>query len=945
MRIRAGRRGRTAAAVAAALLGLVAAAAVRAQPSETSIPPAVTQALEKGAASGGAWGLIRALEHALDTDPSLVATPQRAAALARVAGRLAATLPEVDADDREALRVLVLAYAPPATRGDAAPLVAGALATTALPRDEGIRLGSFRAYPGLGLSGVYDDNIFATRSDQKAGWAGHIMPSLLIRSPGGRRGISLDAGADIARYAQFDSENTSDAWAGSDAHYALGAGTILFGGGRFAHLHEDRSSPDDINGLEPTRYDDASGYLGLEHRLDRWSFRLGGTAAHLNFYDVKTLFGTLDNSGRDRLLTTGGLRVGYALGRGAELFAQGAYDGRRYDESTDLFGFDRSSNGMRVLAGFSVSPRSDLWLSAFGGMLRQHIEDPQLEDVSAPAFGAELEWRPREDTTLTGFVDRFLDDTTLPDASFNLVTMIGATLEVQIQPRIKGRLVASWAENDYQGIPRRDDVYYASAGLRLDVGHHIYLAPEYRFEHRSSNVATGEYTRNQIWLGFGADIPVAGQPRRRTRPLTLAAAPAAERPPPVPFSFDGPYAGVQLSEGALLGDLDAPRRSGTSTLHAPFANFGGTYGIFAGWGRTFGPFELGSVPVGRVYLGLEAEGEYSDEEWDHTGTEDRRVFSLDKTWSTGVSLRAGMVLRDAALLYGRFGGVWGRFKTDYTFGTESIDRSEIEPALRYGVGLEVPVSSWLFLRVDHTYTRYDHFNLDYSEGPDSFRPAELLDRFGLGLHFDGLLRLSGIGPQEPAPRAAPARLSGPYVGAFADQGVLMDTVTGPRETNGRLSADFGDQGFRGGLFAGYGHRFGDWYAGGEIAGGGSNVEWKHVRTNFGRTFSTQEKYSIRGSLRIGRVLNDSALLYVRGGAVRTQFQTTYQIGSVFVDQDDSRNGWLVGAGLEAAVTDRTFIRLEYDYSAYAQYKVDYLSGVDTFDPRASRAELAVGVRF
>lgn len=936
--------GRAKLAAAALLLLVLLPGAMRGAAAPAALPAPVAQSLRKGADSGGAWGLLRALEHALDGDRSLVATPERAEALAAALAGLAAELPDADAAYLVTLRVILLAYAPPATRSEAEPRIVRALARRQPPIDEGIRLGSFRAYPALNLSAVYDDNIFATPSDEKAGWAGHIMPSFLIRSLGARRGISFDAGADITRYAQFDSEDTSDLWAGTDAHLDLAAGTTLFGGGRFARLHEPRSSPDDVNGLTPTVYDDPSGYLGIEQRVDRWSFRLGGKAEHLDFRDVRTPLGTLNNDTRDRMVTTGGLRVGYRLGRSSELFAQGAYDGRRYDTSPDLFGFDRSSNGIRLLAGGSVRPRPDLWLSAFGGFLRQDIRDSQLDDVSVPAFGAELEWRPRADTTLTGFVDRFLDDTTLPGASFDLVTMIGASLEIQIQPRIKGRFTASWAENDYRGIARRDDVYSASAGLRIDIGHHLFLAPEYRFEHRSSNVLVGRYTRNQVWLGLGADLPVPGRPRHRARPIALVqAAPEGPPTPPVPFDFGGPYAGVELGMGGFLSDLDGPRSNGKSTLHAPFANPGGTYGLFAGWGETVGPFRAGGLDLGPFYLGLEADGGYSDAVWDHTGTEDRRVFDLQKTWSAGVALRAGWVLRDAALLYGRFGGVWSRFKLNYAYSPSGeFDRSEIEPALRYGVGLEVPVSRSLFLRADHTYTRYHHFDVDYSQGPDSLRPAEALTQFGLGLRFDGLFHAAH---GDAAPHAAPARLSGPYVGAFAGQSVMTAEVTGPREVTGSLAADFGDQGFQGGLFAGYGHRFGSWYAGAEIAGGGGNVEWQHERTVTGRTFTVQEKYSIRGGVRLGRVLNDSALLYVRGGAVRTQFETTYDIGPNFVDQTDGRNGWEVGAGLEAALSDRTFVRLEYDYAAYGQYKVDYASGVDIFDPVASRAELSFGVRF
>lgn len=898
------------------------------------VPAAVARALVEGARAEGSWGLVRALERVLDADPSLVATPARARAVAALAARIASGLPEFDEDHREALRVLILAYAPPSQRALVAERVEPALqppaARAAAP---GLPVGSFRLHPSLVVSEVWDDNIFATRSGEVEDFVTHVTPSFELRSDWDRHGLSLDGGADLSRYGDHDSEDTDDAWVGSEGHLDLDADTLLFGGGRFARAHEDRASPDEVNGKEPTVFHETTGFLGAERRFGRFGLRIGGTLDRLDFEDVGSLLGDINNDDRDRNMVTGGLRLGYRLIPRTEVFGQAAYDGRHYDSDRDDFGFDRDSDGVRLLAGLALAPRSDLWMALFAGYLGQSYRDASLEDVDAATFGAELEWSPLADTWLTVSVDRFLDETTLPGASADLVTRYAVTLEHDITPQVEGKLALAFLEDDYRGIPRSDDVYVASAGLRIDLGHHLFLAPEYRFVQRDSNVPSEDYTRSQVWLGLGADFPVPGRPRRRTRASGLAAAAAVAEaaPEPVPFDFGGPYAGFEAGAGSLLTDLDGPRRGGTSTLDTTFGDTGGTAGLFAGWGETWHG----------AYLGLEAEGELGGPKWRHGG-EGRREFSLEEESTYGVALRAGVVLRGASLLYARGGPHWARFEGRYVLPPDDLEHHGTESGYRVGVGLEAPLSPSVFVRMEHVYSDYGRFDVAYTGATDRFAPRDTLTRLALGLHFR---QLFGDGEEEPAPRAAPVDWSGPYVGAFVGHGTLGSGVKGPRENDGTLDADFSDHGWAGGLFTGYGRRCGDWYVGAELGGEASWTDWNHQRTFAGRNFSVEEKESVSAGLRLGRVVSEAALVYVKGGGARTLFSTSYLQGPVFVDQDDRRDGWQLGAGVEVAAGERTFVRLEYDYTDYGTYGLDYGSGADRFDPSSSRARLALGVRF
>ena len=218
------------------------------------------------------------------------------------------------------------------------------------------------------------------------------------------------------------------------------------------------------------------------------------------------------------------------------------------------------------------------------------------------------------------------------------------------------------------------------------------------------------------WDGFAA--------RQRTRDI----------------DYTGLYAGAAIGHGALQSDTGGTY-SGSSGMPAdpgPYrfaGDFGddsaATGGVFLGYGYLYG----------RYYLGLEGELEDSNAEWDHEGATDGPDFSVEKMDTRGVSLRAGYVLQNGALLYARAGWARTRFNTTWARGTgraSDVDRDDAVSGARFGLGAELPVSRSLFARLDYSYTDYDSYDFVASDGSaDSmeFDTGENLFRLGLGARF------------------------------------------------------------------------------------------------------------------------------------------------------------------------------------------------------------------
>ena len=201
---------------------------------------------------------------------------------------------------------------------------------------------------------------------------------------------------------------------------------------------------------------------------------------------------------------------------------------------------------------------------------------------------------------------------------------------------------------------------------------------------------------------------------------------------------NGLYMGASVGQGILGTNLtgtqwDGTPPSGPYSFTGDFARQGFTGGFFAGYGHTFRQF----------YVGLELESEAANFGWEHqrtTGGSGGRDFGADKRGSYGGSLRLGYVLPNGSLLYGRIGEVQTRFNTYYHRGNgPEVNQSDTLDGVRVGLGAEIPASQNTFIRMDYSYTRYNHSVTVSPTQPSAdimtFDNTETLARLGLGYRF------------------------------------------------------------------------------------------------------------------------------------------------------------------------------------------------------------------
>lgn len=757
---------------------------------------------------------------------------------------------------------------------------------------------------GVTISVQTTDNVFLTANDRRPDFVTVLSPWMGLSYRAEDFRLSLKASSAIARFADYAQEDYEDYFLGAEMQYRINENVFAFGGLDYELGHEGRESPDDVSGISPTELRETSGYLGIGGTVADRSFRLGLNLRDLNFKDTPTsLGGAIDNDDRDRRLMELGGRIGIAGLDDGEVFLQGIYDQREYDQPIDNqgLGFQRSSEGYQLAIGYNgkIGPmRGEVLL----GLISQSYDDARFGTTTALDFGADLSMPLDARTDLDAIIERSLEETTISGASGYISTSAGLRLRHRVAPDMSLAAYAFLTQNDYQSISRTDHLAEAGVSLRYYVTPRVYFDTDYDFRQRQSDIAGADFDEHRVSLTFGTTL----EPRFEAGPADLAK-----------VTGGGFYAGIQLGDNALHTKVDGPRGSGGS-LTADFGDHGPAAGVFAGYRSEYGA----------LVLGVEADFEANSTAWSHAGN---RNFSVERGNALAVSVMTGLRTQNDNLFYGRFGAVSAELNSTYQRGSEqTVSLSDRERGFLLGVGAEIPFGNSLSGRMEYQLRAYEDYAIGAPLGTvssDNFANVESLVRFGLVYDF--------AAKAPPATSTPPRDFGGLYAGAQIGHGTLQSDNTGPRPDDGApsftLSATRAGQGFTGGGYAGYGVQSNGFYIGTEAELELSSVDWNVERSPVGRIYSAEKKATAGLGVRFGYVLNDNVLLYARAGVVRSDVDFNYSFRDVAISQSMSLDGVRIGGGIEFAIGEKMNVRLDYTQTNYDSNTVDYWLGTDSFD--------------
>lgn len=372
----------------------------------------------------------------------------------------------------------------------------------------GIRLGAFELFPELALEGLVHSNIFADRDDVVDDFILSAKPGILLESDWGNHALSLGTEMDIARYQDNDAEDFEDFWVFAEGRLDITRFSHLAGAVSYSQEHEDRASPDDAEGINPTEFSVNRAAMTYIRRPNRTYLELNGIFRELNFEDTLTSAGIVDNDDRSRQQLKGTMRLGYQISPSYSIFLQGEVNEWDYEQQFDNDGFQRSSDGYEAVVGASLDFSGQTFGDIFVGFRSQEFDDARFNTVDGVSFGGDITWNVTQLTTLNFLASRTIEPTTIVGASGYRETRFAVAAAHELLRSLIVTANVATVTQDFQGIDREDDVADWGIGMKYMLNRKLYLFAGYDSEHRDSQTATGGGTEYRIEKFF---IRVQGQ--------------------------------------------------------------------------------------------------------------------------------------------------------------------------------------------------------------------------------------------------------------------------------------------------------------------------------------------------------------------------------------------------------------------------------------------------
>jgi len=392
----------------------------------------------------------------------------------------------------------------------AALLAAGAWAETAKddtvlgrPRPDytpvGIELGGgglFTLFPKVTTGMLYDDNIFRQESHRTGDLAAILQPEVRLVSDWEAHALSAGVFGNIVRYFNHQKANFAD-WGGSaDGRLDITDETDATGFVEYARLHEDRSDPNSAGPNQDTiQYDRFTRRLGLEFKGSPIFARVTGEWASFNYYDNNGF--NYDDRDYDRYETR--VRVGADVTPNTSVFVEPGYNWRVYHGHDD-FGFDHDSHGYDVHGGTTYDVSGVTFLEMFGSYYRQSYDDPRFGTDSGIGADVDLTWNPSDTVTVTGTVQRVIEETAIQGASGIVDTGVDLTVDWELLDNLIASAHGSVHDQHFRGIGRYDTIVVGGLGATYLINQNFSAGLDYSYGQRNSDAQGEDYYFNRVMV-------------------------------------------------------------------------------------------------------------------------------------------------------------------------------------------------------------------------------------------------------------------------------------------------------------------------------------------------------------------------------------------------------------------------------------------------------------
>lgn len=366
----------------------------------------------------------------------------------------------------------------------------------------GARVGSFTVFPSLTVGLEYTDNAFLEDTNTEDDTIARVRPAILARSNFKRHEVVASLTGNAAFHENNDDDNTFDYNARLGGTIEATRALRILPEVSYTAGSEQRGD-NNVNNLaaEPSTFDVMAGKVKAIYKAGRVSLEAGAGAAYSDFNDIDiTGGGTASQDDRDRLRINTEARVGYEFRSKTDVFVRGTYSMVDFDNVDATVLQKRDSDIFSATVGISHRPTATTEATIGAGYIVQNFDNNAFGSVDGFSVNGVLAWEVTALTTITGLVERRIDQTTDANASSELVWNGRLGVRHQLRRNVvlgggvgySNRLFEGGASN------REDDRYEARAQADYFINRNFSVGAQYRFARRISNLAGNGYSENRV---------------------------------------------------------------------------------------------------------------------------------------------------------------------------------------------------------------------------------------------------------------------------------------------------------------------------------------------------------------------------------------------------------------------------------------------------------------
>lgn len=372
---------------------------------------------------------------------------------------------------------------------------------------KGVDLGQFLLLPKLEFDQAYNSNLYATQDDARGDFVSVVRPELKLRSRFKEHALNLTLVAEQYLHRRYTRENRLDLQGELDGRFDFSAETQATGFLQLYSRHEDRSSPDDAGGVEPTPISGIVSRTALKHQVGRYTFGGEFGADRRQFDNVATSVGTVvPNQDRDRWELFAKGRAGYELFPGYAAVGEVTVNTRRYDQTRDRNGFERDSYGYRAEAGIGLDISQLIRGDFLVGYFTQNYEDPRLKDPRGLSLRATFNWTPSKLTIVVPSLERSVSETTSAGASGMVRTGASVTVRHEYDRQMLLTGYAGAYYDELTGIDQDSWTFEGRARITYALMPEAYVAGEVGQRVKRSQISSGGFDQTIVMVRLGLQM-------------------------------------------------------------------------------------------------------------------------------------------------------------------------------------------------------------------------------------------------------------------------------------------------------------------------------------------------------------------------------------------------------------------------------------------------------